>query len=116
MTTSRFFRINSDAATPQPERKRYVARQVVGTTLGGVPVVQGYEALEVSWTKMTRAAMVKLQSFYSALSPQVTITYTDPVTNTDVVRSGVMEPIQVGGVSYNSFDDVSVRFSHLVAV
>jgi hypothetical protein len=115
VTTTRKFLINGDADTPQPQTKQYTPQQIIGRTLSGAPVVQGYPSLQATWEKITRANMAKLASFYDPADPAVTITYTDPTTGADVTKAAMMEPIPVGNVIYAAFESVTVTFSHITA-
>ena len=108
------FMINSDAATPQPQDMRHPTRPIVGYTLAGKPVLQGYDGLEVTYELLSYDQMTKLQELYNALAPDVTITFPDPTGGGNpITRNAMMAPPQIGGRTTLYFTSVVVTFTHL---
>lgn len=110
------FAINYDADTPQPQDVQYEERPVVGTTIDGDPVIQGYEAIVAVYTHLPFADMAILKALYDPAHPTVVVTYDDPDTGASVTRNGKMHPPKIGGVYLDLWKGVSVRFSRLTPI
>lgn len=107
------FKIGLSEATPQPHDLRRVNRPVVGLTLAGEPVVQGYLGLEVLYRVLTYEKMATLRGFYSTLNPNTFVTFDDPLTGVSRDYKAVMHEPEIGGRENTLYRNVRLVFSRL---
>jgi hypothetical protein len=107
------FLIDSDEATPQPNDMRHPGMPIVGTTLAGAPVHQGFPGLEVSYQVLSYEKIKKLFDLYDPTSPGVTVTFDEPRTGARARYDAVMHEPEVGGRTTLLYLNVVVRFTHL---
>lgn len=108
--------IDSDADTPQPQDMRNVPAPIIGYTLSGKPIKQGFDSLEIVYQILTYAKMAKLQSLYDPADPLVSVTFDDPVSGTaQTYTKAYMEPPQIGGRTTMYYMNVVVKFTHVTS-
>lgn len=106
------FTISGDTATPQPQTQRVISRPVVGITIGGSPILHGYEELEVGYRNLPYADKQKIESLYGGATPNVTITYDDPPGG-QKTRTAVMMPPDYGQLQQVVYTGVKLVFIKL---
>ena len=104
-----------DVVVPQPRSMRYTPRPLVGLTLSGLPVHQGYPALECTFNVLTLAEMKVLYDCWDPNDPSVEITFDDPYDATSSTYYAVMHEPSFGSRAPMHFLGVSVRFTRLVS-
>lgn len=108
------YKISGVSLSAKPSTYRWYSKEVVGTTLSGVPVMQGYESVELIWDACGPDLYNEIYAFWNVASPSVTITLTNPQNNY-VTYSAMMHEPKWDGVytSLNLKTNLVVRFSHL---
>jgi hypothetical protein len=108
------FSINGDATIISPDKVTYTPRSVVGHTLLGMPVLQGYATLTWSYSALQQDEYAYLVAFYHEGNPTVLITYPDDM-GVWQQRQAVMRPPVYGTASTVVYSNVSLTFSRLTS-
>lgn len=91
---------------------------VVGYTLAGIPIRQGWPTLTFTWSFMQQQHMTALLATYNPAAPQVTITYVDKAVGPETLRSATAmmhEPI-VGARQLVYYNNIAVKFTRVTPV
>lgn len=88
---------------------------VVGYTLGGEPVRQGYATLTFTWSFMKQEHMSALMDIYNPKSPEVRVSFIDKTLGPDQLMAfdAMMHEPVVGARQIVYYNNISVRFTHL---
>jgi hypothetical protein len=107
------FCINGSTETPHPHDVRHVPRPIVGYTLGGDPVVQGYAGQEWFYQVLDQFRMSRLLALYDPAAARVQLTFHDPLTDSWVDCWARMEEPAIGSRFTKIYRDVRVKFTRL---
>ncbi len=95
-----------------PDNYQEEPPQVVGNTLSGKPVRQGYMNITFLWSYINQDDFYDLMAaWYSANNP-VVFTYIDKATGKSSYLQGMMHEPLVGMRQFVYYANVAVRFSH----
>ena len=107
------FLIDSNETTPQPNDMRHPTVPVIGLTLAGSPVRQGYPGLEVTYDLLSYEKMRALLALYDPIDPRVTVTFDEPQSGQSVRYDAVMLEPEIGRRATLFYLNVTVRFIRL---
>lgn len=89
---------------------------VVGYTLAGTPIRQGYKILTFTWSFMKQQNVTNLLACFTPDTPRKTIAYIDARTGRMIKAWGMMHEPVIGARQVVFYNNIAVKFSHLVQI
>lgn len=103
------FSINGQTGFIRPDHIIYTPHPVVGYTLLGAPLLQGYQSMSWSYVALRMNEYATLLAFYNAQQPEVLVTYPDE-NGTWQQRNLVMYPPSFGSQQQTMLYGVTFTF------
>ncbi len=99
-----------------PDNYQEEPPQVIGYTLSGKPVRQGYMNITFLWSYLSQEKFYDLMTAWYSMQNPAIFTYIDKVTGKTGYLQGMMHEPMVGMRQFVYYANVAVRFSHCEVV
>ena len=109
---TQLFAINGTWLYP-PDGYQEMNVPVVGYTLNGKPVRQGYPSIVFTWSILKQEHLTALMQSYNPANPAVQVSYIDKTSGGIVTKYGWMEEPVIGARYIIYYQNVAVKITRL---